>query len=66
MVLAGAFVGLVAAFGFDLGAKPCQDLFISVMSACAMPQPSTGGMVVGAALGAALPLLAFLYDKRRG
>lgn len=66
MVLVGAFVGLVAAFVLDLGAEPCQDLFMNVMTACALPQPSAGGMVVGTALGAAVPLLAFLYDKRRG
>ncbi len=64
LVLLGAFIGLVAAFVFDIGAGPCQDYSV-VTAACALPQPSRWGVAVSVAVGVALPLAAFRFDDRR-
>lgn len=64
LVVLGGFVGAIAAFHFDIGAKPCLDMRV-VTAACALPQPSTWAVLLCAALGAVVPLAAVRFDKRR-
>jgi hypothetical protein len=65
LTVLGGLAGLLLAFILDVGAKPCQDVFVA-LTACAVPQPSGWGIALGVAVGVALPLAAFRFDDWRG
>lgn len=60
----GGFAGFLLAFILDIGATPCRDVFNGV-AACAVPQPSGWGVVLGVAIGIAVPLAALRFDDFR-
>jgi hypothetical protein len=64
LAVLGGFAGLLVAFFLDIGAKPCQDVFVA-LAACAVPQPFNGGIALGVAVGVALPLVGFRFDDWR-
>lgn len=64
-VVTGGFVGLLAAFVFDLGARPCRDVFVEEAAACALPQPSAWGIALSVVVGVAIPLAALRFDEWR-
>lgn len=64
MAVQAGLLGVVLAYLFEVGAKPCLDDVVA--AACAVPRPSWWGVVVSAAGGSLLAVGAFwLADRRR-